>query len=57
MALISYWLLFVALPSVALFLLLGPSGKSVGIAFGVFIALVVVGERGFRGWAKLWASR
>lgn len=54
LARVSYWLLFIVTPAVALFFILGPSGSTAGVCFGVGIVLVLIGEHGFRAWKRLW---
>lgn len=54
LVLASYWLLFIIVPSVVCFLLLGPSVMSAGIALGLGFILVLIGERGIRYWDRLW---
>ena len=54
LVLILYWLLFIVAPSLTVFFLLGLSEKSAGVTFGVFIVLVLIGERGFRPWKRFW---
>ncbi len=53
LARVSYWLLFVFAPTLALFLALGATAKNGGVCFGVFCVLMIIGEHGFRYWKKL----
>jgi hypothetical protein len=54
LALASYWFAFIIVPAVVLLLLLGPSATSAGIAFGLAVLLMLIGERGFRHFRRLW---
>ena len=54
LALVTYWSLFIIAPSVVLYLLLGRSKSNVGICIGVGMVLIIIGERGFRPWKRLW---
>jgi hypothetical protein len=54
LALASYWFSFVIVPAAILFFVVGPSGASAGVAFGLVVILMLVGERGFRRWRRLW---
>ncbi len=54
LAVASYWLAFVIVPALVFLLLLGPSSTNAGIAFGLAVILMLVGERGFRPWRRLW---
>jgi len=54
LALASYWLAFIIGPALVFFLWLGPSSTNAGIAFGLAVILMLVGERGFRPWRRLW---
>jgi len=53
---VSYWLLFIFAPTVAAFFLLGVSAKNGGVCAGIFIALVLIGEHGFRRWKRLFGD-
>jgi len=52
--LIAYWLLFVMVPVVLILASLRFSRLSFAISAVAFVVLVIVGERGFRKWKKLW---
>jgi len=51
---VSYWILFVIAPTVCVFFLLGASIKNGGVCLGIFAVLVLIGEHGWRHWAKLF---
>jgi hypothetical protein len=53
---VSYWLLLVIAPPVAIFLLLGGSVKNGSFCAGVFVILIWLGEFGFRRWKRLWGD-
>jgi hypothetical protein len=52
LALGSYWALFIIMPLVLCFLLLGV--RAAGWCLPLFLVWCLVGERGFRGWKRLW---
>ena len=54
LALVSYWLLFVITPILALIVFCGFSRTSVFAGVGIFLVLLILGERGFRLWKHLW---
>ena len=53
-ALVSYWLLFILLPIGALLVWLGASASNFVVYLAALVILVMIGERGFRGWKKIW---
>jgi hypothetical protein len=53
---VSYWLLFIIAPTVAVYFLLGASVKNGAVCVGIFVVLVVIGEHGFRRWKRLFGA-
>jgi hypothetical protein len=51
---VTYWLLFIITPSLVVFFTLGGSVKNGAVCVGVFFLLILIGERGFRLWKKLF---
>jgi len=54
LALVSYWLLFVILPTLAIIFFWGFSRATILAGVGILLILLVIGERGFRLWKHLW---
>lgn len=54
LALVTYWTLFIVLPLGALVLWLGAPQENFAVYMVALVVLVMVGERGFRSWKKLW---
>jgi len=54
LALVSYWLLFVILPILAIIIFCGFSRATIFAGVSIFLVLLVMGERGFRLWKHLW---
>ena len=54
LARVSYLTLFVLAPTVSLFFFLGASASNAGICFAALVVLVIIGERAFRPWKRLW---
>jgi hypothetical protein len=53
-ALVSYWLLFIFFPLGGFLAWRGITASSLGLLIPLFLALVLVGERAFRPWRRLW---
>jgi hypothetical protein len=51
---VTYWLLFIIAPSVAIFLYLGASVKNGAVCLGLFVVLILIGEHGFRRWTRFF---
>lgn len=49
---VTYWLLFLFVPSALVYFFFG--GMAIGFCLGIFFALVLLGEHGFRHWKRLW---
>jgi hypothetical protein len=45
----SYWALFIILPTLLVCYRFGTSG-----GMGILVVSVLIGERGFRPWKRLW---
>lgn len=54
LVLVSYWLLFVVTPILAIIGFWGLSRPTIIAGVSLFLILLVIGERGFRLWKHLW---